>query len=133
MDSMNEPVDGAAETVSFTVAPASTPEEFKLSAAYSSSTIAEGKLTVTPKITNNIKQGEIKGIPVAALYKDNKLVDVKTGTEQTITEGAYLQSLGALELTVPADTDYSKYNVKVFLFDSLKTFKPLLENASLKK
>ena len=133
MDSMNEAVEGAAETVSFTVAPASTPEEFKLSAAYSSSTIAEGKLTVTPKITNNIKQGEIKGIPVAALYKDNKLVDVKTGTEQTIAEGAYLQSLGTLELTVPTDTDYSKYNVKVFLFDSLKTFKPLLENVSLKK
>lgn len=129
----SEAVEKAAETVSFTVKPAAVPEEFKLSAAYSSSTIAEGKLTVTPKITNNIKQGEIKCIPVAALYKDNKLVDVKTGTEQTIAEGAYLQPLGALELTVPADTDYSKYNVKVFLFDSLKTFKPLLENVSLKK
>lgn len=132
-DQLGYLVDKASETVSFTVKSATVPEEFKLSAEYSSKEIGEGKFTVIPKVTNNVKQGEVKGTPVAALYNGSKLVSVKVGTEQTIAEGAYLQELGTLELTVPSDIDYSQYNVKVFLFDSLKTIKPLTENVSLKK
>lgn len=124
-----EPVMGAAETVSFTVLPQETPNELKLTASYSSE-IAQGTLTVTPKVTNNIGKGAISGIPMAAIYKNGRLIEVKSGAVQSIEDGAYLKALNPINLTVPADTDYSQYNIKVFLLESLNNIKPLTNSVS---
>ena len=125
----SEPIMGAAETVSFTVLPKEVPNELKLTADYSSE-IGQGTLSVTPKVTNNIGKGAVSGTPIAALYKDGVLVEAKSGAVQTVEDGAYQKALTSINLTVPADTDYSKYNVKVFLFESLNNIKPITNSVS---
>lgn len=125
----SEPIMGAAETVSFTVLPKEIPNELKLTADYSSE-IGQGTLSVTPKVTNNIGKGDVTGTPIAALYKDGVLVEAKSGAVQTVDDGAYQKALTSINLTVPADTDYSKYNVKVFLFESLNNIKPITNSVS---
>lgn len=125
----SEPIMGAAETVSFTVLPNEVPNELKLTADYSSE-IGQGTLSVTPKVTNNIGKGAVSGTPIAALYKDGVLVEAKSGAVQTVEDGAYQKALTSINLTVPADTDYSQYNVKVFLFESLNNIKPITNSVS---
>ena len=123
--------DDAAETVRFTAKASEVPQEFKLSASAGKIEKA-GNISVTPKVTNNDGRGEITAVPAAALYKDGKLVDVKAAAAQTIEDKAYLKSLSEITLSVPEDTDYSKYEIRVFLLNSVSDMKPVAASASIK-
>lgn len=67
--------------------------------------------------------------PVAALFKDGKLVDITVGERQSVAAGKTASE--KLEVSVPTDTDYSKYIIKTFIFDSIDNIKPLTMRMSM--
>lgn len=82
------------------------------------------------KVIAENKGQAVTGVPVAALYKGDLLVDAAVGTATTFTAGETVECEKLL-LKVPTDTDYSAYTIKTFIFGSMSNIKPLVESMSM--